>query len=249
MQLLRKAKSGTQEVSVYDANQLYGETGKFRFLQFSDHAIQGAIDLKDPRRIVLEYPRAMIHLMEKNDPAFNHVFMIGHGVGTIPGHYPNKRFVVAEIDVAVVELSKTYFHYQADNIRVGDGRLLLGEQEQGSFDYIILDAFTEAGTPYHLMTLEFMELAEAKLDARGMLLLNVTGKLKNDTLIDAVYATLKQAFMFVKAFSLKAERLADARNIILAASNRPIAYESIAMAGFFEIGLDEGYVMRDKQDA
>ncbi|MGO4549350.1 spermidine synthase [Paenibacillus sp. 2TAB23] len=249
MQLLRKAINGAQEVSVYETNQLYGETGKFRFLQFSDYAIQGAIDLKEPKRIVLEYPRAIIHLMERNDPAFNNVFMIGHGVGTIPGHYPNKRFVVAEIDEAVVELSKTYFHYHMNNVRVGDGRFLLDEQEQSSFDYIILDAFTEAGTPYHLMTLEFMELAEAKLDARGMLLLNVTGKLKNDTLIDAVYATLKEVFMHVKAFSLKAEHHADARNIILAGSNRPIAYESMAMAGFFEIGLDEGYVMRDKQDA
>ncbi|WP_138755580.1 spermidine synthase [Paenibacillus sinopodophylli] len=248
MQLLTKATSGAQEVSVYEANQLYGEIGKFRFLQFSDDAIQGAIDLKEPKRIVLEYPRAMIHLMERNNPAFNDVFIIGHGIGTIAGHYPNKRFVVAEIDETVIELSKSYFHYHMDNIRVGDGRQLLGEQEQGSFDYMILDAFTESGTPYHLMTLEFMELAVEKLNDRGMLLMNVTGKLKNDTLIDAVYTTLKETFMYVKAFSLKAEHLADARNIILAGSNCSIAYETMAMAGFYEIGLDEGYVMRDKHE-
>lgn len=96
------------EISVYESTQLYGEIGKFRFLQFSDHAVQGAIDLNDPQRIVLEYPRAIIHLMNINEPLFNNVFVIGHGIGTIAGHFSNKRFSVAEIDEKVVELSRSF---------------------------------------------------------------------------------------------------------------------------------------------
>ncbi|MBE1445184.1 hypothetical protein GGC63_004652 [Paenibacillus sp. OAS669] len=66
MQLLLRETSDYSEVSVYETTQLYGVNGKFRCLQFSDHAVQGAMDLKDPKRIVLEYPRAIIHLMEAN---------------------------------------------------------------------------------------------------------------------------------------------------------------------------------------
>jgi spermidine synthase len=62
LHLLAKESSPFNEIEVYDTTQLYGEMGKFRFLQFSDHAVQGAIDLKNPKRIVLEYPRAIVHL-------------------------------------------------------------------------------------------------------------------------------------------------------------------------------------------
>ncbi|WP_419875313.1 spermidine synthase [Candidatus Pristimantibacillus sp. PTI5] len=248
MQLLVKATSGSQEISVYEANQLYGEIGKYRFLQFSDHAIQGAIDLKNPKRIVLEYPRAIMHLMERNDSVFENVFMIGHGIGTIPGNYPDKRFIVAEIDETVVGLSRAYFHYQLDNVRIGDGRRLLCEQERSGFDYIILDAFTEAGTPYHLTTLGFFEMAKQKLDAQGSMILNLMGKVKNDKIMNAIYSTLGEAFAYVKAFSLPAEHNADIRNIIIVASCRPIRFESKAMAGFNEIQLEEGHILMDKRE-
>lgn len=133
----------SQEITVYDANHLYGEIGKYRLLQFSDDAVQGAIDLKNPKRIVLEYPRAMIHLMESNDPSFKNMFIIGHGIGTIAGHYSDRQVMVAEIDEKVVELSREYFNYRNDNVVIGDGRQILSKVEAASLDYIIVDAFTK----------------------------------------------------------------------------------------------------------
>lgn len=73
----------TPEIQVYETTELYGERGRFRVLQFSGDAIQGALDLDHPRRVVFEYPRAMIHLMEAGEPYFEDVFLIGHGIGTI----------------------------------------------------------------------------------------------------------------------------------------------------------------------
>ncbi|MDQ8734398.1 fused MFS/spermidine synthase [Paenibacillus sp. LHD-38] len=248
MQLLVKATSGSHEISVYEANQLYGEIGKYRFLQFSDHAIQGAIDLKNPKRIVLEYPRAVIHLMERNNPAFENVFMIGHGIGTIPANDPDKRFIVAEIDERVVELSRAYFHYQMDNVRIGDGRRLLCEQERSEFDFIILDAFTEAGTPYHLTTLGFFELAKDKLNAKGSIILNLMGKVKNDKIMNAIYTTLGAAYAYAKVFSLPAEHIADIRNIIIVGSCKAIDFDHKEMAGFYEIELEEGHILMDKRE-
>ncbi|WP_328804072.1 spermidine synthase [Paenibacillus glycinis] len=239
--------SGHQAITVYEANQLYGQTGRFRVLQFADDAVQGALDLKNPRRIVLEYPRALIHLMEHNEPFFRRLFVIGHGIGTIAAHYPDKQVTVAEIDEQVVALSRTYFQYAPDNVLIGDGRQLLAEQADGRFDYIVLDAFTKEGTPRHLSTLEFFRLAKDKLDGRGMLLLNVMGKENGDKGVASVFATLQQAFVHAKAFVLPGEGQSGLRNMVLAASGRPIGYERQAMAGFAEFVPEDGYVIADRR--
>lgn len=246
MHQLAKVFSAYQEITVYDANQLYREIGKYRFLQFSDDAVQGAIDLKDPKRIVLEYPRAIIHLMERNHPSFENVFVIGHGIGTIAGHYPDKRFIVAEIDEKVVELSRTYFNYCKDNVVIGDGRHILMNEETNRFDYIILDAFTKEGTPLHLSTMEFFEMAKEKLRSRGAIIMNLMGKTRNDKLINAIHTTLRKTYAYSKVFSLRANETADICNIIIIGSDQTIDFDPRAMAGFFAIELEQGHVIMDR---
>ncbi|MBP1155708.1 spermidine synthase [Paenibacillus sp. PvR052] len=246
MHLLAKELSKCNEITVYDATQLYGEIGKYRFLQFSDDAIQGAIDLMDPKRIVLEYPRAIIQLMECNDPHFENVFIIGHGIGTIAGHYQNKRFRTAEIDEKVVELSKAFFRYKKDNVIVGDGRQILMNEEPNEFDYIILDAFTKEGTPVHLTTMEFFEMTKEKLNSRGSIIMNLMGKAKNDKLINAIHTTLRETYVYTKAFSLPGKDVSDIRNIILIGSNKNIDFPR-DMAGFFEIELGQGHIILDRE--
>jgi len=245
--LLAKEYSKYNEIAVYETTQLYGKLGKYRFLQFSDNAVQGAIDLKRPKRIVLEYPRAIVHLMECNAPAFRDVFMIGHGVGTIAGHYPDKRFTIAEIDEKVVELSRRYFQYTGNNVVIGDGRELLMEQPSGSLDYIVLDAFTPKGTPLHLTSAGFFRLAEQKLYSRGALLMNLTGKGGSDRLINAIHSTLGTVFAFTKAFVLHGKGQAEPgqRNMILIGSKRPIRFQAADMAGFVEVELEEGHTIMD----
>ena len=116
MHIQFKEFSHNHEITVYDTQELYGEKGNFRVLQFLDEAVQGAIDLNNPQRIMFEYPRAMIHLMEVNNPSFEDVFVIGHGIGTIASRFSDKRFKIAELDDKVVELSKRYFGYRQDNV-------------------------------------------------------------------------------------------------------------------------------------
>ncbi|GGD53363.1 spermidine synthase [Paenibacillus nasutitermitis] len=244
MHQLDKESGGFQEIVVYEAAQLFGETGKFRFLQFSDQAVQGAVDLNNPGRIVLEYPRAIIHVMECNRPSFENVFMIGHGIGTIASHYPDKRFKVAEIDGNVVELSRRYFDYRADNVEIGDGRHLLGKEEAGRLDYIIVDAFTRKGTPTHLTSLEFMKLTNEKLGSRGSLIMNLMGKPKGDRLINAIYSTLGEIYPYRTALSLRGAG-EELRNIIVVGSSGAIECDSRELAGFEVIELDEGHIIWD----
>ncbi|OPA75236.1 spermidine synthase [Paenibacillus selenitireducens] len=246
MHLLVRENSFYQEMAVYEANELYGETGKFRFLQFSNHAIQGAIDLKNPERIVLEYPRAIMHLMECNDPDFERVFMIGHGIGTIAGHYEDRFFTVAEIDEKIVELSRTFFHYRQDNVVIGDGRQVLECQNLQGYDYIVLDAFTREGTPYQFTTTEFFQMTREKLTAEGALIMNLMGKAKNDRLVYAIHTTVRETYAHCRAFTMSSEADADIRNIIVVCSDKIMDYDAKGMAGFYEIELGEGHVIMDK---
>ncbi|CAG7616421.1 spermidine synthase [Paenibacillus allorhizosphaerae] len=248
MQLLAKEISSYNEISVYETTELYGEMGKFRFLQFADGAVQGALDIKHPDRIVLEYPRAIIHLLEKNNPSLENVFVIGHGTGTIAGHFPDKRFTVAEIDAQVVELSRRFFNYSQNNVVTGDGRQLLEKEAPNTFDFIILDAFSAKGTPMHLVTIDFFTMAKEKLNARGAVVMNLMGKSRNDKLINAIHTTLKAVFAETKAFSPESAGASDLRNIILIGSDRAIDLEIKQMAGFIEIGLEQGHTIVDRDN-
>ncbi|BBH20014.1 hypothetical protein Back11_13590 [Paenibacillus baekrokdamisoli] len=246
MDLLFKELSNNHEITVYDTTELYGEKGNFRVMQFSNHAIQGAMDLNHPQRILFEYPRAIIHLMEVNNPSFEEVFVIGHGIGTIPGHLLEKRVKVAELDYQVFELSRKYFEYLKDNVIIGDGRHILSNEVPHAYDYIVLDAFTDKGTPLHLTSKEFFRIAREKLDPRGAIIMNVMGKGENDKLINAIYTTLKEEFAYTKAFSLRSEGITDTKNIIIIGRNRPIEFQLRHMAGFTEIELGQGHIIMDR---
>nr|WP_240546050.1 fused MFS/spermidine synthase [Paenibacillus artemisiicola] len=238
--------SALQRMEVCEANELYGETGRFRYLRFADDAVQGAIDLRRPERIVLEYPRALIHLIDRNAPHFRRLFMIGHGIGTIAAHYADREVIVAEIDGQVVELSRTYFRYRRDNVLIGDGRQLLAEQADGRLDSLVLDAFTKEGTPHHLSTLEFMRLARDKLREPGLMLLNLMGKGAGDKRVRAIHTALAEVFPHKMAFTLPGKEPSEQRNMLLAGSAHPLAYDPKAMAGFAEIALEPGFAPRDR---
>ncbi|MGG4218008.1 fused MFS/spermidine synthase [Paenibacillus jamilae] len=245
MDVLYKKLSHNHEITVYETTELYGEKGLFRVMEFSNAAVQGAVDLNDPQRILFEYPRAIIHLMELNDPLFEDVFVIGHGIGTIAGHFADKRFKIAELDAQVVEFSRTFFGYDQDNVVIGDGRRILEKESPDAYDYIILDAFTEQGTPLHLVSLEFFKMAKEKLDAEGSLIMNVMGKSEHDHLIHAIHTTLREEFAYVTAFSLPSEGIADIQNIVMIGRDKPIRFQSRQMADFGEIALREGHILQD----
>lgn len=237
MRFIHNETTRCQNLAVYDTDDLYGERGRFRVLQFADGDIQGAVDLDRPERIVLEYPRAMIHLIEHNAPSFETLFIVGHGVGTIASYFAAKRCTVAEWDERVVEVSRTYFGYDQDNVHIGDGADLLKLANTESLDYLILDAFSEQGTPPHLVSPHFFELANEKLDPdSGALLLNLIGSGKQDRHLEAIHSELERLFAYTKLFVLPTKTGSTVKqNMILMGSNRPINYQARQMAGFVEI--------------
>jgi len=235
MHLLYRDTSANHTISVQETDELYGERGLFRILQFSGQAIQGAMDMQRPERVVFEYPRAMLHLMAINRPAYEHVFIIGHGIGTLGRQLAGKRVKIAELDETVVRLSRDYFGYDQDQVIVGDGRELLAAEKELAYDCIMVDAFNEKGTPPHLTSLEFFRLTATKLDPEGILLLNLLTRGGNDPLVNAIHATLAKEYAYTKAFMLQTKGAGSLKNLILAARPRPIVYQARQLAGFLEV--------------
>ncbi|MFC6333943.1 spermidine synthase [Paenibacillus septentrionalis] len=245
MKVLASYGSGQEQILVYETTALFDEKGSFRLLQFADEAVQGAIDLQRPERIVFEYPRALIHVIEHNRrQASVELFIIGHGIGTISRYFNSQSCVTAEIDETVVQLSQEYFGWSGEHVMIGDGRLLL-EQEQRQYDYIVLDAFTSKGVPQHLSTVQFFALAHSKLKRHGALLINVTGKGKQDVRSNAMFSTLQHIFPHTSAFTLQSAQQRDIRNSIFIGSNDMLQYRLKSMAGLVPYIPEPGYLLYD----
>lgn len=110
------------------------------------------------------------------------VAVVGLGTGALAAYgEPGQTFTFFEIDPAVIDIATDarFFTYLGDSaaaidIVLGDGRRQIDRVPDGSFDVIILDAFTSGSIPLHLMTREAFETYLAKLRPNGALLLHIS---------------------------------------------------------------------------
>lgn len=240
MYVLTQIRDHDETITIYETNELYGEMGRFRVMSFHDDAVQGVLDLRDPARIVLEYPKAMLHLMNEWLPSFQHIFLIGYGTGTIARALEEKGKNVMAVDISspVIELSRAYFYQPKSNVQLGDGRAILEHQPAGSMDYILIDAFTASGIPYHLSTYEFFALVQQKLAPHGILMMNVIGRPDGDYRVQALADTMGAVFEYTHTFALHAKQVSIEQNMLLIASAYPLDLPSTtAVAGFYPTAL------------
>lgn len=109
--------------------------------------------------------------------------LIGLGTGALACYRPLQAdWTFFEIDGAVSRLAHDtrYFHYldkcPGSHIHLGDGRLSLKAAPNGSYDLIVVDAFSSDSIPMHLLTLEAVKLYFAKLKPHGVILFNLSNK-------------------------------------------------------------------------
>jgi spermidine synthase len=110
--------------------------------------------------------------------------IVGLGTGAMACHVrPGERWRFYEIDPAVVHIATTpsLFRYVArcmpqPDIVLGDARLTLAKESDGSFDYLMVDAFSSDAIPIHLLTVEALRLYFSKLSERGILALHVSNQ-------------------------------------------------------------------------
>jgi hypothetical protein len=109
---------------------------------------------------------------------------IGLGTGTVACYkHKGRSFDFFEIDSDVVEIAKNrkLFTYLSDcgspyTIKLGDGRLMLDTVPDGSYDALIIDAFSSDNIPMHLLTVEAFDIYMRKVKAGGMIILNISNR-------------------------------------------------------------------------
>lgn len=114
----------------------------------------------------------------------NTIAAIGLGTGTVAcWRDKNENWTFYEIDPDVVKIAKTprlfsFLSRCAPDARiiVGDGRIKIAEQPAGTYDVIIVDAFSSDAIPVHLMTSEAIEQYLRVLAPGGRLVFHISNR-------------------------------------------------------------------------
>ncbi len=112
------------------------------------------------------------------------VGVIGLGSGSLACHaQDDEKWTFFEIDPVMIDIATksdmfTYMENCQPNadIVIGDARLTLDKQPNGTFDLIIVDAFSSDAVPVHLMTAEALKMYLAKLKPDGVALLHISNR-------------------------------------------------------------------------
>ena len=111
------------------------------------------------------------------------VGVVGVGLGTL-GCYarPGQEWTLFEIDPTVIDIARgPQFHFLRDclpqaKVVIGDARLKLAEAAPGSFDILVIDAFSSDAIPVHLMTKEAFAIYKRALRPGGLLMVHISNR-------------------------------------------------------------------------
>ena len=158
------------------------------------------------------------------------MLVIGLGGGVVQKRlfrdFEDVEVTTVELDPEVVTTAYRWFALPRDErlpVVVGDGRRFLRESD-ARWDVIMVDAFYADGVPFHLTTLEFVELLRERLVPGGVVATNVIGAISGDDsrLTRALVKTYSGVFPTVElhpVFERKTDRLLEeSRNIVLVAT-------------------------------
>jgi spermidine synthase len=206
------------------------EDAETRYLRF-DNSLQSAMYIDDPDRTRFRYTD-LFHLGVAYNPGARDVLFIGLGAGSsekaMLRDFPDVRLHAVEIDPVVVDVAQRYFEVPEDDprleISVGDGRRFLAD-EDARWDAIVIDAFFADAIPFHLVTREFLQLAQSRLNPGGVIVTNAIGAIEGpgSRLFRSIYRTYRTVFPTVlvhPAILPGDEGDATFRNLILVATEQ-----------------------------
>lgn len=106
--------------------------------------------------------------------------VVGLGTGALATlTRTGQRLDFFDIDPLVETLARRHFSYLQDaagevRVTVADGRLGLAAVPDGSYDMLVLDAFSSDSIPAHLLTAEALELYQRKLKPGGLVVFHIS---------------------------------------------------------------------------
>lgn len=157
-------------------------------------ALAGSVQAVDLRQLPLTYyhrtgPVGAMFRQLHAQPAGTtaDVAMVGLGTGSVACYAnPGQTLTFYEIDPSVIRLVEppTYFSYVDDaknrgatiRFRLGDARVQLQKDEPARYALLLVDAFSSDSIPVHLLTVEAVQLYQARLQEHGLLALHISNK-------------------------------------------------------------------------
>ncbi|MFW5641725.1 MAG: fused MFS/spermidine synthase [Roseicyclus sp.] len=213
-------------------------------------------------RLVLPYTQWIWDRMEADLGPAPRVLFIGGGGYTLPSQLlaarPDAAAVAVEIDPLVTEVVRRHLPWAAETIaragrdadeapapgRLGivhaDGRVYLNETGN-RFDAAVMDAFSSASVPAHLVTLETFEQVRRIVD--GPVYVNLIDR-PDGPLARGTHAILTQLYPHVRAVRGPLSPLGTG-NVVIAASSRPLEPLAALPEDFAATRIAPGRVFTD----
>lgn len=170
-------------------------------------ALESAVDLADPLRLVVPYTRSLYAGLFLQ-PKPGRVLMIGLGGAAFhrlfTAAFPQALLQTVELDPKVFELCQSRLAFTPTDrtpVALLDGRMFV-KRDRTLWDWIILDAFRGGYVPAHLKTEEFYRECAARLADRGVFISNLhagTELFYSD--IRTIQAVFPQVVLFATAGS------------------------------------------------
>ena len=106
--------------------------------------------------------------------------LLGGGAGTLPRIHetlnPDLKLTGVEIDPRVIAIGERFFKLgdlkNIEKITIADARPFLAK-DKGLYDMIEMDIFRETEIPFYLVSKEFFELTESRLNEEGIFMMNI----------------------------------------------------------------------------
>ena len=244
----------------YHCAEVVADTGRpSGRLLILDRGHNSYVDLDDPTHLEFRYIRVMADLIDVEMPAGPlEVVSIGGGGFTLPGYLaatrPGTEHKVLEIDASLIDIGRRHLGFEDEaEVIVDDARRSITDVASGSVDVVVGDAFTGLTVPWHLTTVEFVEMIGDTLAPGGIYTVNVIDR-PEARFARAEAATLSEVFDHVAVFAPEAYFTgARGGNYVLVGSDAPIDVDEVRAAlssrGGVEVGLNGDELARFIDDA
>ncbi|MCL4676123.1 MAG: fused MFS/spermidine synthase, partial [Pararhodobacter sp.] len=212
-------------------------------LMVLDHLVHGAAFRNDPREMITPHAMmldglARLRMAERADWS---AYFIGGGSYSVPRAWqtfdPAPRVTVAEIDPMVTQVATGSFWYRPGDDRIvhADARLIL-LREPETYDVVIGDAFSDIAVPQHLITREFFELVQRRLNPGGVYLMNIVDQNDRLDVLASVLATARAVWPSVEVWANPDHDPADNRRVfVLVAGEGPSGQSQIQSGTLFPL--------------
>lgn len=188
--------------------------------------IQSAVYL-DGDELVFDYNK-YYHLIRQLKPDFQRTLMIGGAGYTFPQDYlrsyPNAAIDVVEIDPQMTDIARKYFRLRDDprlKIFHSDGRTFLNSAPNGTYDAVLMDAFSSLfNVPYQLTTVEAVRRVHRVLKDDGVTIFNLGSAIRGPAsrFLQAEFRTYQSVFPHVYLFKVNSDYTdRQLQNLIIAA--------------------------------